>query len=73
MPNPPSWTSLISTNSSTLRPRIGANPTILRDAEQLKQRRALREAQLAQLQASATAATAIDSAKTLSKLIQVAA
>jgi len=46
---------------------IGASPTILRDAEQLKQARAAREEQLAQLQASQTAETAIQAGKTLSE------
>lgn len=46
---------------------IGANPTVLRDAEQLRERRSAREQQLAALEASATAATAIKGARELSQ------
>jgi hypothetical protein len=46
---------------------IGAKPTVLRDTEQLKSRREAREAQLAQVEASATAATAIKGARELSQ------
>lgn len=46
---------------------IGANPLVLRDAEALRTQRAQREAELAAVQATATAGTAIDAAKTLSE------
>lgn len=45
---------------------IGANPAVLRDEEALMQRRQAREQQLQQVEATATAQTAIDAAKTLS-------
>ncbi len=46
---------------------IGAKPTVLRDEAQLKARRAAREQQLAQVEATATADTAVKGAKTLSQ------
>jgi hypothetical protein len=46
---------------------IGSNPTILRDAEELKKRRSVREQQLEQVEATATAQTAIEGAKNLSE------
>lgn len=46
---------------------LGANPVIFRDQEELKARRAAREQQLAQLEATATAQTAIEAGRTLSE------
>lgn len=46
---------------------INANPTIFRDQQQLAARRAAREQQLAAVEATATAGTAIDAARTLSE------